>query len=55
MEGRAEIDRLRAGLGGLLRRIERRIQRRFCRHVWRPSRSRFGYVVCERCGKMSAD
>jgi hypothetical protein len=38
-----------------LRRIERRIHRRICRHNWRPSRSQFGYMICNHCGKLSAD
>jgi hypothetical protein len=55
MSAQSEKDSLDSPIAETLRRLERRLRRRLCRHSWRPSKSKFGYMVCVRCGKMSAD
>jgi len=55
MSAQAEMNSRESPFVELLRRFERRVRRRLCRHSWRQSKSKFGYMVCDHCGKMTAD
>jgi hypothetical protein len=55
MSTQTELDSHASPIAEMLRRLERRIHRRLCRHSWRLGRSTFGHMVCIHCGKMSVD